>query len=183
MSNIENLLRRHYEGVITQEEQSELDCLTHRDQVISAANKRARVLHHRRMAGATGVASVLLVAGAIFFLHPSYDPAKAEFPTVARTDVPKMPVSIPTQPSIVIETPQNQSRPADVRMALDETAVPTVHKEQPAAIEPVATQSDGPQVDDIVPPTVITDSETIVACNTACSPDSVINDIWKFLRT
>ena len=33
-----------------------------------------------------------------------------------------------------------------------------------------------------IEPAVTTNDEPIVACNTQCSPDSVINDIWNFLN-
>lgn len=188
MSNIENLLRRQYEGVITPEEQSELDRLTHRDQVIEAATRRAQVLRHRRLAGATGMASVLLIAGTIFFVNPSTDGAKSDGPMLAQTEIPDIATPQVAQPI--------QAQPA----VMAEPAVVNSHKAVPNEVEPAikhtnvrrdstpvaSIEHEQPIVEDVVDDvqhTLIPVTEPIVACNTACSPDSVINDIWKFLRT
>ena len=80
MSSIENLLRRRQEGTITDEELIELNQLTHRDQVIQAATQRARVIRHRRYAGISGVASVLVVVAMFFALHPNSNNSFADGP-------------------------------------------------------------------------------------------------------
>jgi len=188
MSNIENLLRRQYEGTITPEEQSELDRLTHRDQVIEAATHRAKVLRRRQLAGVTGVASVLIVAGAVFFMRPTVNSSSGGTPIVAKTDVPKVVVTeieeagVPSSTMQIEEAPEKAVKEVSVK---DESVVkPSVSRQDsspvvaPKSVQPVQVES----VND-VQPTVIPDCEPVVACNTACSPDSVINDIWKFLRT
>ena len=71
MSIIEDLLMRRQEGTITDEELTKLNQLTHRDQVLQAAAHRAKVLRHRKYAGISGVASVLVVAVMLFAIHPN----------------------------------------------------------------------------------------------------------------
>lgn len=188
MSNIENLLRRQYEGVITPDEQSELERLTHRDQVIEAATRRAKVLRRRQLAGVTGVASVLLVAGVIFFVNPSVGEMKKDKPMIAKTEIPEI-----ITPKVA--APEPTPSVASVKTNIVESDKPFLDKVEPALKSPVVRQDSTPVVvseteqsilndkADDIQPTIISDSEPIVACNTACSPDSVINDIWKFLRT
>jgi hypothetical protein len=188
MSNIENLLRRQYEGVITPEEQSELDRLTHRDQVIEAATRRAQVLRHRRLAGATGMASVLLIAGTIFFVNPSADGIANDGPMLAQTQIPEMvapkvaePVSAPTT---ALAEPVSTGSDKLVAVETEPAIKQTIVRQNEAPT--VGTENEQPVVDEEVNDvqhTIISAGEPIVACNTACSPDSVINDIWKFLRT
>lgn len=183
MSNIDTLLRRHYEGIITPEEQSELDSLTHRDQVIKAATQRAKVLRHRQLASAIGIASVLLIAGGIFIINSSTNPLKSDKPLMAQASVPAVSV-VETSPSSVhstvsaSESPQGLPAVQESKSAMPEPQ-PIPKQEVGAAL----AQSVEDEVADEIAPTVLSESDPIVACNTACSPDSVINDIWKFLRT
>ena len=90
MSNIENLLRRQYEGNISPEELSELERLTHREQVIETATRRAKVIRRRHLAGVTGVASVLIIAGFIVFVYPSIGGINTGKPMVAKTEIPEI---------------------------------------------------------------------------------------------
>ncbi len=188
MSNIEDLLRRQYEGSITPEEQSELDCLTHRSQVIAAATRRAKVLRRRQLAGVTGVASILLVAGLIFFVHPTAGEMKTDSRVVAKTDIPEMPVTTEVeaeqQPAAFQERPASDKAINAVQDGAVPVSAPSVAVSESAPTEALSVEKAVSQETFIdVPPTTITRSEPVVACNTACSPDSVISDIWKFLNT
>ncbi len=188
MSNIENLLRRQYEGVITPEEQSELDRLTHRDNVIMAATRRAKVLRRRQIAGVTGAASVLLVAGLIFFNHPSIGEMKADGQLMAKSEIPEMsaPIVVVTeQAHTKTQAKSTNGGTNDVvhnRAELISEPSVVVH-EATSVVASAVEQPTFEEASNDVQPAVITESEPIVACNTACSPDSVISDIWKFLRT
>jgi len=188
MSNLENLLRRQYEGALTPEEQSELDRLTHRDQVIEAANRRAKVLRRRQFAGAMGVVSVLLVAGTIFFVRPLVGQSNSTMPVVAKADVPKADASVLEEPETFTTSQQDELSEAtsvDVVSVTQRPSAKTAVSRQDSS--PVATPkqvyASQDELADELQPSAILDCEPVVACNTACSPDSVINDIWKFLRT
>ena len=63
MNQLETLLQRYKEGVITPDEQAELDRLTNRHQVFSAASAQASAMRRRRYAVVSSVASLLIVAG------------------------------------------------------------------------------------------------------------------------
>lgn len=186
MDNIENLLRRHCSGEITHEEQLELERLTHREQVLAAAARRAKVLCMRRRVGVVAV-SLLLVGGVSAFL-PHLAGQGSEAPMVAVVTVPEC------EGADVI--------PADVSplvgfkgMGMAETVTDDAGRSTTAAmgVPAVSVQPKKPSVatgcaekvrpaEDRVAsqPSV---AATVVACNTSCSPDSVINDIWRFLRT
>ena len=150
MSNLENLLRRYQEGGLTPEEVDELNQLTHRDQVFSAACQQAKVVRRRQGSIVCGVAAVLLVTGVVFLARPTVSNGLSDAPIVAQADAPKPTESL--------------------------TGIPS-GSDLPESPELEATSTQTPQHD-----TAVAD-DPIVACNTQCSPDSVINDIWKFLRT
>ena len=182
MNNVESLLRRYQEGSLTPEELSELNQLTHRDKVFAAACQQAKAIHRRRYAAVSGVAAVLIVVGVIFFARPSVDNALSEMPMVAQTNVPKPTEMEPNVPASsatpkateVVSTPAPKVRHNDTAVLQSEPKlVSPVTIEQPASVEAVVESQE---------PSVVVE-DPIVACNTQCSPDSVINDIWKFLRT
>lgn len=180
MNNIETLLRRHSEGTLTPDEQMELDRLTHREQVLEAATHQARQIRRHRHTSITAVASVVLVAGSLFFFRTGGDAAKTTLPTVAQVQ-PQ-----PTQSDTML----------GVQSTLAETAQPKhIAKVENTRqlVESVVREDSTPRhqsvkaqvVDDFedMAPAAFVADEQVVACNTQCSPDSVINDIWKFLRT
>ena len=100
---------------------------------------------------------------------------EVQIPAVLDTAVPQTPARI-----------QTEAMPnANARMSTEETvehretaAVAEPSKSAPARLEPT------PAVQDIAvaEPSSYSVSEPVVACNTQCSPDSVINDIWNFLK-
>lgn len=185
MGNIENLLRRQYEGTITPEEQSELDRLTHRDQNILVATQRAMALRRRNQARVVGVASVLLVVGAIFLVRSFVVATEDEPYLIARTEMAMPQIAESKTASSVI--PARRVLIDSNKFALDkEESIEevTIERQIPTSVVPPSIgQSVLDEVDADIRSSTISNSEPIVACNTACSPDSVINDIWKFLRT
>lgn len=186
MTNLENLLLRHAEGTLTPEEQHELDQLTHRDAVVGAARKRATQLRNRRIASVSAVASVLLVAGVVVAHLSGSGNMQVEQPLMAQADIPAT-IQTVVSPSSAVSQPDNRPVSAATvsrRPIVDAEPAPPVA----AALEAVGEQ---PQVESVTPvrqyvdevaPDVHTYSDIIVACNTDCTPDSVINDIWKFLK-
>ena len=190
MSSIENLLRRRQEGTITDEELIELNQLTHRDQVIEAATQRAKVIRHRRYVGISGMASVLVVAVMFFTIHLNSNDSIADGPLMAQVEAPSTPV---------VQSDVNAPQPMNPTVAVatkdgDTFQLNAQHKEK--AVKPVS-QAESSTTDmeyasaaqhyeavaEEMEPSISYEGETVVACNTQCSPDSVINDIWKFLRT
>ena len=181
MKNIENLLHRYYEGDLAPEELAELNRLTHRDQVLQAASRQAQVIRRRRHSAIVGAVAVLVVVGVVYFAQPTMDNKLNESPMVAKADVPAMneavtntqvtPIQTESQ-QVVTTAVSNDSHHEIEDMHPEPKLVQAAQVEQPINIEAVVEQQESSVV-----------SEPVVACNTQCSPDSVINDIWKFLRT
>ena len=185
MKDLETLLRRYQEGDLDSEELDELNRLTHRDKVLNAANRQARIIRHRRYTAMAGVAAVLLVTGVIYFNHSSVDNSLSEMPVLAQADVPKPTEMVEHE---MPEVPIQRESPTTMTVAKPD---PSVHNQDSDIIQPkhrtdatmpVERQASMESVMEHHAPSVATD-DPIVACNTQCSPDSVINDIWKFLRT
>ena len=182
MSRMDNLLSRYHEGSLNPEELDELNRLTHRDQVLHVANQQARSINRRRYTAVTGVAAVLLVTGVIFFVSPSVDNALPDSPVVAKADMPK--------PSGIVPDVQSVHTQRESTFNMEETNHKTrqydttVLQPKPSLVSPIPAEHlvNVETVVEQLEPSAIVD-EPIVACNTECSPDSVINDIWKFLRT
>lgn len=181
MKNIENLLHRYYEGDLAPEELAELNRLTHRDQVLQAASRQAQIIRRRRRSAIVGVVAVLAVVGVVYFAQPTGDNNLSESPMVAKAEVPTMNEAVTNTQATPIQTvpPQaattavsNDSHHEMEDMHSEPKLVQAMQVEHPVNIEVVVEQQESSVV-----------SEPVVACNTQCSPDSVINDIWKFLRT
>lgn len=178
MSQIEILLRRYAEGTITPEEQCELDQLTHRNLVVEGSKGRARRIRRRRSARAAAVASVaaVAVAGAFVFFRPPEAGGASYAPVLASAE-----------PSAALAAPAAGEHRAPAEKAVEKSVSdagaaaavqpqPAAPREAPAApAEAVETLA--------VPATAFAGGDSpVVACNSQCSPDSVINDIWNFLR-
>lgn len=179
MTNLEDLLRRHAEGTLTPDQQAELNLLTHREQVVRAATLRASQIRRRRNASVAAVASVLLVAGSIFFTRPSADSSMAaDMPVVAKTEVPSVDIPI----SEVSEA-EEVVAPALLPTSTVETKIESIVSEPMRPVRSRQAEVPESTVDlNQMAPEVINSGDAVVACNTQCSPDSVINDIWNFLR-
>lgn len=190
MSTIENLLRRRQEGTITDEELIELNQLTHRDQVLQAATHRAKVIRHRRYAGISGVASVLVVGAMFFSIHPNSNNSFGDGPLMAQAEAPTVPTMQqdanapqPMDHTIAVASKEEDSFQMNVQQK--EKAVEPMSQAEPSTSDVVSysAQQYYEAVVEEMEPSLNYSAETVVACNTQCSPDSVINDIWKFLRT
>ena len=180
MSNIENLLRRYGEGTLSPEELAELNRLTHRDQVVQAAFGKARVIRRRRITTFSGVAAVLLVAGTIFLVQPSVDEGASALSTVAEAQTPKI---LEAEGEEMEATYSSESMATTAhRVRHYDTAIVPAEPQMESASTPKEQLTNVEEIAEQLEPVVATD-EPIVACNTQCSPDSVINDIWRFLRT
>ncbi len=182
MKNIETLLRRYKEGDLNAEELDELNRMTHRDQVLQAANMQVRAIKRRRYTTVAGIAAVLLVTSVFFFARPSVDNQLTEMPVVAKTDVPTLDETVPSTPMVSNQTESKQvGGLIETGTRQHDTAIlqPKPRLIPVAPVEQIVNEGvDMEQLE----PSIVTD-DPIVACNTQCSPDSVINDIWKFLRT
>lgn len=182
MKNIETLLRRYKEGDLNAEELDELNRMTHRDQVLQAANMQVRAIKRRRYTTVAGIAAVLLVTSVIFFARPSVDSQLAEMPIVAKADVPTVDESVPNVPIVSNQVESRQVGGSVVTETRQPDTAILLPKQGPVPVAPieqiVSEEMDVEQME----PTIVSD-DPIVACNSQCSPDSVINDIWKFLRT
>lgn len=186
MNQLETLLHRYKEGVITPEEQAELDQLTHRHEVFNAAKEQASSIRRRQYSIVSSVASVLIVVGVIVAMWSRQGSAMPDTPLVAQSGEVQIPAVLDTA---VPQTPariQTEAMPnANARMSTEETVE---HRETAAVVEPTrsasARREPAPAVHDIAAaePSSYSVSEPVVACNTQCSPDSVINDIWNFLK-
>lgn len=182
MKNLETLLRRYNEGDLSAEELDELNRMTHRDQVLQAANMRVRTIQRRRYTTVAGVAVVLLVTGVFFFARPSVDNHLAEMPIVAKADVPTLDESVPSTPIVSDQMESPEVRGTVVTETRQYDTAILQPKPGTVPVAPVE-QMVSEEVDrEHLEPAIVSE-DPIVACNTQCSPDSVINDIWKFLRT
>ena len=179
MKNIEELLLRYQEGSLSPDELTELNQLTHRDRVMDAARKQARTIKVRRYSVVAGVAVVLAVAGTVFHTQSALDGA-ANLPMVAQAEVPSPSKATASEAASMPQVEETKAvtvkgvRSYDTAIISPKPQLVSVDPvEQPANIETIVEQQE---------PSMLA-SDPIVACNTECSPDSVINDIWKFLRT
>lgn len=181
MNNIETLLQQHAEGTLTPEERLELDHLTHRDAVLQAAVQGASQIRRRRRARISAVASVVLVAGSFFILRPTHDDRQA-IPTLAQSDAHIVEPMVAPHP--VSEDTYSVSDGVSAQAVKAKTTPQSGSQVQ--AVEPMSkvasTVAQLADVKDETAPELMIEGDAVVACNTSCSPDSVISDIWKFLR-
>lgn len=185
MKEIEVLLQRYAKGELTEDEQARLNQLTRRDEVLAAAGARAHQIRRTRRTRVSVLASLVLVAaaGTALFMRPAPD-AQSDCPAVARTDARQEAQQevLETVPASAAETvsatvrpavrQQEAVRPATGRAAAVQSAQPASPVEQ-AASEPLFEETEV---------SVHAEADAVVACNTHCTPDSVISDIWKFLK-
>ena len=157
-NSIQHLLAKRQTGTLTDSELEELNRLTHRDEVVDAAEKAAAGIVRRRRIATSAAAVIAIAVGTIgiSLLMPSH-----ETPLVAQQQPSQQPV-------VVEETPQTIEAPAE-----------------PLAAKPAATPKPAAKTikDEIAPSAeeVKHAADPTVVCNNQCEADSVINDIWKFL--
>lgn len=162
-NEMQRLMEKYREGTLSDAEMAELNTLTHRDEVIGAANHRAAGIIRRRIMvrASLVVAAGLLVGGGVWLAQPR----ALEAPLLAEVQIPaSMTVPAPEEMPAMDEPAKQEARPiVQVR--------PQVRKQthvQPEDI--VVTEAPADDADD-----------PVVMCNNRCDADSVINDIWKFL--
>lgn len=171
-TTIETLLKKHEEGSLTDEERDLLETATGKATVMSQACQRATMLRRRRVGMAAGLCSLLLVAGAIVLWQP-----KAE-------EMPKM--ATLSQPQTVREPLPQAETEAAQELPLQE-AHSGLEKVQAAVTLPVAKY---PRTQRTVVPQQAKETTVAlqvveapqVSCNLQCDADSVISDVWKFLK-
>lgn len=151
--SIEALLERYRQGTLSDSELSELNRLTHRDEVMAQADRRATVIVRRRRTALFTVAGLLLAGATVFTILL---PQRSEAPLVAEAKVPE-PVVTTVE---TVEAPSLPVQPAVAPQAQVQ-APATIRRSKPAVRQP--------------------QEEQIVMCNNQCEADSVISDIWKFL--
>ena len=157
--SIQQLLERYREGTLSDSELGELNRLTHRDEVMAAAERRAGVIVRRRRAVAFTVAGLLVAAGAVWTLLPL---GGGGTPMVAEAITPE---------AIVPPTPVVENVAPTVAPEVN-NEVPTTHQTAEASV----TRAKTPRQEVLAPA-----EEPVVICNNQCEADSVICDIWKFL--
>lgn len=156
-NSLQYLLDRFREGTLTDEERTELEHLTHRDEVMATAHSQARGIVRRRVSLAVG-AMVVLGAGVL-----SVVPRPTEELMIAEArEVPPVVQTVPEAEEIL--------RPAEVRDATPKPVAKTI----PAAKKSVSRP-------ETVKPAVSKQKESVVVCNSQCDADAVIDDIKRFL--
>lgn len=176
--SLQHLLAKYQEGTLTGEELERLNELTHRDEVLSAAEGRARTIVRRRTMRAVGfgMVAVALLGAGVWMLAPRQQQsmvAAVNEEIVLQDEAPLAPVDSPS-----VETPEAPTaRPLVAAVTAEEKAVPKVVDVEYEAVEeePIFTPAD-PSVNIPQSP-----ADPVVVCNNHCDADSVISDIWKFL--
>lgn len=167
-NDLQTLLDKFREGTLTDGERSELERLSHKEEVFSAARSQASGILRRRMALAM---SALLICGAGIWAVMGGGGAQTPMMAENTTPVPEAPEEVremvaPTAPTEV--APLVAEAPEIKRPAISH------HEVRPAVIAPVEEPA-------MVATTETPSSEPVVMCNNQCDADSVINDIRKFL--
>lgn len=157
-NSLQYLLDKFREGTLTDEERSELNRLTHRDEVMASAHSRARGILWRRASLAVGALAVIGAGVMAVVPRPTEEVMVAE--------VREVPAAVQVVPAI-----EQVLRPVEAR----EAASKPVAKAKP---EPKAVPTPKPAS---VKPAAIKKTEPVVVCNNQCDADSVINDIKRFL--
>jgi hypothetical protein len=157
-NSLQYLLDKFREGTLTDEERSELNRLTHRDEVMASAHSRARGILWRRASLAVGALAVIGAGVMAVMPRPTEEVMIAE--------VREVPAAVQVAPAV-----EQVLRPVEAR----EAASKPVAKAKP---EPKAVPTPKPAD---VKPAAIKKTEPVVVCNNQCDADSVINDIKRFL--
>lgn len=175
MKEIDVLLERYAKGILSDEEQVRLNQLTRRDEVWAAASMRAHRLKRNRRAAISVVAALLVVVSVGVTLNLRPDVAEPKALVVARTNVAQESEAAVSAAEVVQVMPQQEG----LRQAYLAEKTSHVQLDSQAArvaqivVDPVPEAAEVP---------LHLESDPVVACNTQCSPDSVISDIWKFLK-
>ena len=155
-NEMQRLMEKYREGLLSDAEMETLNALAHKDEVMDAASHRAAGIVRRRTALCGTVAMVCLMVG-VWMTSP-----RQETPLLAEAKAPEVlvePTVTPLEESTVAENPR-----------VEEKSRPIVTN--PVAVKPADIEESLP-VEEV--------KEPVVICNNQCDADSVINDIWKFL--
>lgn len=160
---LQQLLAKYQQGTLTGEELERLNNLAHKEEVMSAAESRAKTLIFRRTLRNTAfvVAGLAVIGVGVWAINPtSQDTLVAE-----RQETPKANVE-------QIADIQHVEEPvADIPLVASKVTKKTPAVQHAVMQEPVP----GPEI--VIPQ----EEEPTVVCNNQCDADSVINDIWRFL--
>ena len=163
---LQQLLAKYQQGTLSGEELEQLNILTHKDEVMGAAEGRARTIIRRRTWRNVGLvcAALAFVGAGVWALNPAQ-----EAPMVAELNS--------AEPQVVEDAILHEDVSAPVQQAVPK-AIRSPKASQTVA-QNIAVQNMEPQVEDIAMEP--SREEPTVVCNNQCDADSVINDIWKFL--
>lgn len=176
--SLQHLLAKYQEGTLTSEELERLNVLTHRDEVLAAAEGRARTIVRRRTMRVVGfgMVAVALLGAGVWMLAPRQQQpmvAVVNEETVMQDEAPMAPDD---SPSVEIQEAPT-AKPLVAAVTAEEKAAPRTAGVESEAVEeePTFTPAD---------PTISipqSPADPVVVCNNHCDADSVISDIWKFL--
>ncbi len=157
---LQSLLDKFREGTLTDGERTELERLSHKDEVFSAARSQAAGILHRRVA--LTVSALMICGAGIWAVLPG---GGSQMSQVAEVVAP-----VPEAPQEVRETvaPEVPAEPAPMVAEVHKTKRPVaaaIKKARPEEVAPIEQAADEP----------------VVVCNSQCDADSVISDIRKFL--
>lgn len=155
--SLAQLLAKHEQGLLTDEERASLDLMTEKEAVMQAVDRRVAKIRRGRIVRSAGLAVtfVALAGVGIGLLAPSHTP---EGPSVAALQTEA------AAPAAVVPT-------AEEPMAAPVTATEPAATPQPAIRHNIAAK----------PQPATAKNEQVVICNNSCDADSVIDEIWKFL--
>ena len=159
--SIQRLLEKYREGTLSPAELTELNRLTHKDEVVKAASHRAgRIIMRRRVAWTSMAVVALLVTGVgVRIVMPS-----GEEPVLVAEQ--RVPMEVQPQQE---ESEVTEAIAAKVEQILPEVPkVVRAHKPTPRRGKPSSAMD-------------VAVSKPVVVCNNQCEADSVINDIKRFL--
>ena len=176
MKELEILLKKYADGTLSSDEKEELNLLTHRESIVTHASKHASAARRRRIGEMTLTASLVIATGLTFYRHfSSSDSASA--PLIAQQTTTILPTTQETSEAISALPVEDMPTTVTKRTV---SAPHTLVKDHHSPM-PTNTQTAPVIVEEIVPSNTEAPNQ-VVACNTQCSPDSVINDIWRFLQ-
>lgn len=162
-NTLQQLLDKYQQGLLSSEEIEQLNQLTHKDEVMVAAEGRARTIIRRRTIRNVGFVCVgLALAGAGIWMFNS----SPETPMLAEMD------------NAEVKTVEKIAAQDDIN-AVPIHQVPVVSRQIRPVMRQIAEPEETPVVEEIAANP--TREEPTVVCNNQCDADSVINDIWKFL--
>lgn len=178
-NNLQELLDRYRSGNITDDEMSRLDELSGRSEVMAGAMHRARTLRRRRVLGGVAAVGAIALVATVGLHQINPTPTQEAKPVI---------VKVIAEPEAVAEpettvNPIAEAKPATTKRAKVKNREPKLLASQPT-IAPIAINAATnieTEPDIHVEHPALPDEPTVL-CNTQCNADSVINEIWKFLK-